>query len=129
MNKYAVEKKYFNFSTREQWLWDELVIPVPANKTITSDLLDQLKQLVATETRGDIESAEASWRELALAHDLHQRRGTPTAVVRTSAAGLEVVVRYVTKAPRRFDTAVHLRQAVLATLGLGTSVVSGPSPS
>nr|WP_081490676.1 mechanosensitive ion channel family protein [Terriglobus roseus] len=23
MNKYAVERKYFNFSTSEQWLWEE----------------------------------------------------------------------------------------------------------
>ncbi|WP_157178435.1 hypothetical protein [Terriglobus roseus] len=49
-------------------------------------------------------------------------KGAPAAVVRTSSAGLEVVVRYVTKAPRRFETAVRLRQVVLGALGLGSVV-------
>ncbi len=129
MNKYAVERKYFNFSTPDQWLWDELVIPVPASSAISPDLLRQLQDLVVTETHGDMESAEASWRNLALTHGLHERKAVPTAVVRTSAAGLEVVVRYVTKAPRRFETAVNLRQVILKALGLGANIASGASSS
>ncbi|SEC47846.1 mechanosensitive ion channel domain-containing protein [Terriglobus roseus] len=122
MNKFAVERKYFNFSTSEQWLWDEFVVPVPASKVITQELLSRVQHLIATETRDDMASAEASWRELATTHGLHERKGAPTAIVRTSAAGLEVVVRYVTKAPTRFDTAVRLRQLVLGALGLGLHV-------
>jgi hypothetical protein len=119
MNKYAVERKYFNFSTSEQWLWDELVIPVPGSKVITRQLLGRVQELIAAETQDDMAAADASWRELAMTHGLRERKGAPTAVVRTSAAGLEVVVRYVSKAPRRFESAVHLRQVVLGALGLG----------
>ncbi|AFL90070.1 small-conductance mechanosensitive channel [Terriglobus roseus DSM 18391] len=131
MNKYAVEKKYFNFSTSEQWMWDELVIPVPATKSITQQMLAQVQQLIAAETQDDLAAAEASWGRLAATNGLEERKGAPTAVVRTSATGLEVVARYVTTAPAHFATAVRLRQVVLGALGLGLTadpdVLNSPS--
>ncbi len=125
MNKYAVERKYFNFSTPQQWLWDELVIPAPASMRIDPALLQKLRELVEQETRHDLGSAEEAWREMVVTHGLHERKLTPLVVVRSSAAGLEVVVRYATKAPERFDSAVRLRQAVLDALSLGVSHDSG----
>ena len=125
MNKYAVERKYFNFSTPQQWLWDELVIPATASMRIDPALLQKLRELVEQETRHDLGSAEEAWREMVVTHGLHERKLTPLVVVRSSAAGLEVVVRYATKAPERFDSAVRLRQAVLDALSLGVSPDSG----
>ncbi len=121
MNKFAVEKKYFNFSTREQWLWDEIKIPVPITKEIRPDLLAKLQSLVEQQTKEDAAQATSSWRDIEKTHDLAARPVTPAVVVRTAPAGLEIVVRYVSKASRRFDTAVCLRQKVLSALELGIS--------
>lgn len=118
MNKFAVEGKYFNFSTPEQWLWDQLSIPVPAGTPITSELLAKMRDVVEAETREDSRRAERSWRELVRSHGLLEFAPTPTVVIRTSPSGLEITIRYVAKAECRFGTSVLLRQAVLAILGL-----------
>lgn len=123
LNKYAVEKKYFNFTTHEQWMWDELVIPAPASKAISPQLVTQVCGAVADLTREQTLQAEAAWRDISKSHGLRFRENTPSVVVRTSAAGQEVVIRYVTKAPNRFETAVQLRQTVLENLKLGSFVV------
>lgn len=118
MNKFAVEGKYFNFSTPEQWLWDQLSIPIPAGTPITPELLAKLRDIVEAETQDDSRCAERSWRELVRSHGLLEFAPTPTVVIRTSTSGLEITIRYVSKAEQRFSTSVLLRQAVLATLGL-----------
>ena len=120
MNKYAVEKKYFNFTTHEQWMWEELVIPAPASKLISPELLTEIQAEITDLTRHSVVEAEASWRDISVSHGLRFREKTPAVVVRTSAAGLEIVVRYVTKASARFETAVRLRQTVLERLRLGS---------
>lgn len=122
LNKYAVEKKYFNFTAHERWMWEELVVPAPASKAISPQVLLQVQAIISDLTKDQTIQAEAAWREISKGHGLRFRENTPAVVVRTSAAGQEVVVRYVTKAPDRFEAAVNLRQAILKNLKLGSYV-------
>jgi small-conductance mechanosensitive channel len=121
-NSFAISGHYFNFSTSGQWLWDELSVIVPYDRDPHA-IADSLHKEVTAATAGFAREAEAEWKRVA------RGRGTFTAqpgiAIRPSAAGsgVEIAVRYVTRASERvalrsrlYQTAVQL----LATHGPAT---------
>jgi small-conductance mechanosensitive channel len=116
-NNYAIEDKYFNFSTAGQWLWDELRVSLPAS----SDpylLSRQIREAVEQETEADTLQAESEWEKVSRETGARNFSAKPVVDLRPSVNGLDVIVRYITHAPhkqqvksRLFDKIVELLHA------------------
>ncbi len=115
MNSYAIEDHYFNFSTTGQWLWEELHVALPSDKDPYA-LRDAIRAAVEEITREDNEVAAREWHRLSQLHgSLSTLSAEPTVELRPSG-GLEVVVRYITRAQDRFEMRSRLNQRLLAIL-------------
>jgi small-conductance mechanosensitive channel len=115
MNSYAIEDHYFNFSTTGQWLWEELHVALPSGKDPYA-LRDAIRGAVEEITREDIDRATREWMRLSQLHgSLSTLSASPTVELRPSG-GLEVVIRYITRAQDRFEMRSRLNQRLLAIL-------------
>jgi hypothetical protein len=107
---------YFNFSTTGQWLWDELNVTLPA----TGDayrLAEEIRRLVEHETEADFAQAVQDWERVARQYGAQSFSAKPTVNLRpTGGNGLEVVVRYITRAPQRYAVKSRLFQVIVNLL-------------
>ncbi len=128
MNSYAIEDHYFNFSTAGQWLWEEIHIALPSGKDPYA-LRDAIRGAVEEITRQDIDLATREWRRLSQLHgSLSTLSAQPTVELR-AAGGLEVVIRYITRAQDRFEMRSRLNQQLLAILHAPPQIIQvGPQP-
>ena len=127
MNKFPFEHKYFNFSTSEQFMWDQISILVPSGNQPSPETVALIHRLVQDETRVDTAMAEAAWNRLSRIHEIQDFGATPPVVVRSSAAGIELIIRYIVRAPARFETSVRLRDQIPSILGLGALTTQPPT--
>lgn len=111
-NKYAISGKFFNFSTSGQWMWDELTVSIPENDD-TYPTIERVHDAVVSATEEDAKQAEIEWRNASAHHALSQFTADPDVNVRPSASGVDLVVRYVTRASGRFEQRNRLYQCVL----------------
>lgn len=114
-NSYAIRGRYFNFSTHGQWMWDEIKLNVPA--TVDAyEVVKKMQAAVEAETATNSEQAELEWKSATGKNGLSQFTSKPTVELRpTQAAGVDVIIRFVTRANERFD----LRNRIyLAMVGL-----------
>jgi small-conductance mechanosensitive channel len=115
MNSFAVTGQFFNFSTAGQWMWDEISVNVPpgadAQKTI-----DAIEKVVMDETQKDTKLAESEWQNSTRAQGLSQFSAKPSVDLRPAASGIDVLVRYVTRAGDRFEMRNKLYGAVIGLL-------------
>ena len=112
VNKFAIENHYFNFSTAGQWLWDELRLTLPA----TGDayhLAMQIRERVEKETDADSGAAEQDWERVTRQYGSRPFSAKPAVDLRPSANGLDVIVRYVTHAPQRYEVKSRLFKAIV----------------
>ena len=115
MNSYAIEDHYFNFSTTGQWLWEELHVALPSEKDPYA-LREAIRGAVEEITREDIDRATREWMRLSQLHgSLSTLSASPTVELRPTG-GLEVVIRYITRAQDRFEMRSRLNQRLLAIL-------------
>ena len=115
INNFAITGQYFNFSTTGQWMWDEITVNIPpgldAGKTI-----EAIHNTVAKETEKDSSLAEQEWQKSTHNNGLSQFKATPSVDMRPAASGVDIVVRYVTRAGDRFDMRNRLYQSVIDLL-------------
>jgi small-conductance mechanosensitive channel len=114
-NSFAMEGHYFNFSTTGQWLWDELKVTLPA----ASDpylLADEIRNLVERETDADSIQAAQDWERVTSRYGARSFSPKPAVNLRPSINGLEVVVRYITRAPQRNALKSKLFQLIVDLL-------------
>ena len=114
-NKFAISGQFFNFSTAGQWMWDELTVTVPAGDDMQATI-DRVNKVVAEETEADARLAEAEWRLVSNQRGLSQFTADPAVNLRPSASGVDLVVRYVTRASERFERRNKLYQSVLEAM-------------
>lgn len=115
VNSFAIEGHFFNFSTAGQWLWDQLVVNLPS----TADpykIAEQIVELVGRETESDARQAEQDWRRVTAQYGVREFSAKPAVELRPGAAGLEVAVRYITRAPQRFEVKSRLFQVIVSLL-------------
>ena len=112
VNSFAMEGHFFNFSTSGQWMWDELQLNVPANQD-PYPVVEALQKLVAQETEKNARLAEEEWGQAAHRYRLQSFSATPAIAVRPTGAGVEVRVRYITRAYERHETRKRLYDAVI----------------
>lgn len=115
-NSFAIEGHYFNFSTTGQWLWDELQVVLPAGKD-PYPLVDALHKKVVEATRETVQQAEQEWRSTTTSRELSGLSADPAISVKPVVGGIEVAVRYVTRANDRYTLRNKLNQAAVELLG------------
>jgi hypothetical protein len=115
-NSFAIEGHYFNFSTSGQWLWDELQVVVPLGRDPYPIVEAITKQVVAATAEGSRE-AELEWQRAVPAQRGMVFSGTPGVNVKPVVGGVEIAVRYITRANERFMLRAKLYQAAVDLLG------------
>ncbi|MCU1297011.1 MAG: MscS Mechanosensitive ion channel [Acidobacteriaceae bacterium] len=115
VNSYAIEGHYFNFSTTGQWLWDELEIMVPSSED-PYPIIESIQKMVEKETDANARAAEKEWKEATTRYRVQSVTATPAVNLRPTTSGVEVHVRYITRAHERFETRARLYQALVALL-------------
>jgi small-conductance mechanosensitive channel len=115
-NSFAIEKHYFNFSTSGQWLWDELQVVVPAGRDPYT-IVDALTKQVAEATAEGARLAEQEWQRAVPAQRAKVFSGKPGVNVKPVVGGVEIAIRYLTRANERFLLRAKLYQAAVDLLG------------
>jgi small-conductance mechanosensitive channel len=115
-NSFAIEGHYFNFSTSGQWLWDELQLVVPAGRD-PYPIVDAITKLVVDATADSARQAEQEWQRAVPAQRGKVFSGTPGVNVKPVVGGVEIAVRYITRANERFLLRAKLYQAAVDLLG------------
>ena len=115
INSFAVTGQFFNFSTAGQWMWDEITVNVPAG-TEQQKTLAAIEAVVAKATEQDTKMAEAEWQSSGKAHGLSEFSAAPSVDLRPAASGIDVLVRYVTRAGERYEMRNKLYGAVIGVL-------------
>ena len=115
VNSYAIEGHFFNFTTSGQWLWDELRIPLPAGPDPYL-LIDSIQNAVAKETEANARAAEKEWEGLTGRYRVRSVSAVPAVNLRPAATGVELYVRYITRANERFAMRTRLNHALVQLL-------------
>ena len=115
-NSFAIEGHYFNFSTTGQWLWDELTVVMPAGKENYA-IVDAIRKKVEEETRESGQQAEQEWRRATNSQEMSGFSAKPAISVKPVLGGVEMTVRYITRAHERYAVRSRLNQAAVQLLG------------
>ena len=119
VNNFAIEGHYFNFSTAGQWLWDELQISLP----MAGDpylLAQQINEIVERATETDATDAAKDWERVTQQYGTRPFSAKPVAELRPTATGLDVIVRYITRAPQRYQIKSKLFEQIVDLLHKAT---------
>jgi small-conductance mechanosensitive channel len=103
LNGFAIRGKYFNFSTSGQWMWDEIKVSIPPGAR-AYPLIEQIREATVKATEADAKMAEEEWKRVTHEEGLPQFSATPSVDMRPAGAGVDIVVRYVTRAGVRLET-------------------------
>jgi small-conductance mechanosensitive channel len=129
VNSYAIEGHFFNFTTSGQWLWDELHMTIPSDQD-PYPLLDAIQKTVAKETAANARAAEQEWQSATSHYRVQSVSAAPAVNLQPTVSGLEVRVRYITRAHERSAMRARLNQAIVQLLrGQGTKEKEGVSTS
>lgn len=112
INSFAIRGKYFNFSTTGQWMWDEISLSIPASGD-TQKMVERIHKAVEDETADSARVAEQEWKRGARDDGLSRFSAEPTVNLRPSLSGIDIRVRYVTRASERFGVRNRLYQRVI----------------
>jgi small-conductance mechanosensitive channel len=115
-NSFAIGGHYFNFSTSGQWLWDELLLVVPHGRD-PQPIIEALRRQVAAATAESARQAELEWQRAVPSQSGRLFSGTPGIDARPVVGGIELSVRYITRADERFQLRGKLYQAAVSLLG------------
>lgn len=107
LNGYAIRGKYFNFSTVGQWMWDEIKVSVPPGTSI-HPLLKGIYEATVNTTEADAKMAEAEWKRVTHEEGSPQFSAMPSVNLRPAGAGVDIIIRYITRAGVRVETRNHL---------------------
>lgn len=118
LNKFAISGQFLNFSTTGQWMWDEISVNVPVGED-TFERIDQIHKAVLQETEEGGQRAEQEWQRSAKQMDLQLFSAMPTVEMRPAGEGIDILVRYVTRAADRFEMRNRLYQLVIDLLHKG----------
>jgi small-conductance mechanosensitive channel len=126
LNNFAITGQYFNFSTAGQWMWDEIAVSVPASGD-TYGTVEVIHKAVIEETEKDTRLAEVEWKRASRQDGLSQFTATPSVNLRPAGAGVDLVVRYVTRASERFEMRNRLYRRVIDALHRPTAELTAES--
>jgi small-conductance mechanosensitive channel len=115
LNGFAIRGKYFNFSTAGQWMWDEIKVSIPAGVQ-AYPLIEKIREVTVKATEADAKMAEAEWKRVTHEEGSPRFSATPSVDMRPAGAGVDIVVRYVTRAGVRLATRNQLFGTVVGLM-------------
>jgi small-conductance mechanosensitive channel len=115
VNSYAIERHFFNFSTSGQWMWDELEMVIPPGRD-PYPILGAVQQIVAAETEANARLAEQDWQRSAPPQGLRSVSAAPSILLRPTLHGIQLMVRYITRASERHEVRDRFYRAVVELL-------------
>jgi small-conductance mechanosensitive channel len=128
INNFAVTGQFFNFSTVGQWMWDEISVNVPASSE-TFAKVARIQEAVLEETQQDAELAEQEWKRVPRKLGLSHATAASSVNMRPAASGVDILIRYVTRASERLEVRNRLYERVIEVLRKPEAVISTPQPS
>jgi small-conductance mechanosensitive channel len=120
LNGYAIRGKYFNFSTVGQWMWDEIKVSIPPGTSI-HPLLKRIYEATVKITEADAKMAEAEWKRVTHEQGSPQFSAMPSVNLRPAGAGVDIVIRYITRAGVRVETRNQLFELIVDLMQGGSS--------
>jgi small-conductance mechanosensitive channel len=115
-NSFAIEGHYFNFSTSGQWLWDELQVLVPESSD-PYQIGEAIRKIATAETAENARQAEEEWkRAVPITQARRDFSAAPSISVRPGSGGVNVLVRYLTRARDRQQVRARLYQTIVELL-------------
>ena len=111
-NSFAIEGHYFNFSTSGQWLWGELTLVV-ASAQNPYPIVEAIQKTVLEATAEGAGQAEKEWQHAAHSRDMSALSAAPAINVKPVSGGVEIAVRYITRANERYQMRSRLYQAAM----------------
>jgi small-conductance mechanosensitive channel len=124
VNSFAIEGHYFNFSTTGQWLWDEIEVPIPAGVD-PYPIAEAVHKTVVAETQSNARLAEQEWQRAVPGHVGQTFAPVPAIMVRPTTLGVNVIVRYITRAHERHEQRSRLFYKIVELLR-NAQVASAP---
>ncbi|HMF90591.1 MAG TPA: mechanosensitive ion channel domain-containing protein [Candidatus Angelobacter sp.] len=124
VNSFAIEGHYFNFSTTGQWLWDEVEVPIPAGVD-PYPIAEAVHKTVVAETETNMRLAEQEWQRAVPGHVGRTFAPVPAIMVRPTQLGVNVIVRYITRAHERHELRSRLFHKIVELLRKA-QIASGP---
>ena len=115
VNSYAIEGHFFNFSTTGQWLWDEVEILVPSSQN-PYPIIDSIQKMITEQTKANVATAEQEWQRSTSRYKAQPVSAAPAVSLRPTSSGIEVHVRYITRAGERHAMKTRLYQALVELL-------------
>jgi small-conductance mechanosensitive channel len=115
VNSFAIEGHFFNFSTSGQWLWDEIEIMVPSSQD-PYPVIESIQKMVTEETETDAQAAEEEWKRATHSHHAQSHSAKPAINLRPTTSGVEVHVRYITRAHARYAMRTRLYKLLVELL-------------
>ncbi|MDP9039240.1 MAG: mechanosensitive ion channel [Acidobacteriota bacterium] len=115
INSFAIRGQYFNFSTAGQWMWDEISLNVPPGEG-TYETIEAIHKAVLQQTSENASLAEAEWKGATKQRGLSQFSAKPSVDLRPAASGIDVLVRYITRAGDRFEIRNKLYSTMIELL-------------
>jgi len=126
INNFAVTGQFFNFSTVGQWMWDEMSVSLPSSAE-TYAKVALMHQAILEETQQDAQLAEQEWRRVPRNSGLSQASASSSVNMRPAAGGVDVLIRYVTRASDRLKVRNRLYERVIEVLHKPQAAISQPS--
>ena len=115
-NSFAIEGHYFNFSTTGQWLWDELQLVLPAGQD-PYPIVQEIRKRVSEATKDGAKQAEEEWRRATRSREMSSFSVEPAISLKPVVGGVELAVRYITRANERYQLRAQLYQDAVEMLG------------
>jgi small-conductance mechanosensitive channel len=115
LNSFAIRGQYFNFSTAGQWMWDEITVSI-SQPCDTQEMVELIRKAVEEETKESASVAEQEWKRGERGDGLSRFSAAPAVNLRPSSSGIDLYVRYVTRASERFGVRNRLYQRVIDLL-------------
>ena len=104
-------------------MWDEIKVTVPAGGEM-HPLIKRIYDALVRETEADAKMAEAEWKRFTHEEGSPQFSAMPSVNLRPAGAGVDVVIRYITRAGVRVETRNRL-YAMIVELMQGDTKDSG----
>jgi len=112
VNSFAIEGHYFNFTTSGQWMWDALQVLVPLGQD-PYPVIDGIQRLVERETEANGQLAEQEWKKTTSRYRVRTFSAVPGINVIPTSSGVQLDVRYITRAHERHETRRRLYGSVV----------------
>ena len=107
-------------------MWDEIKVSIPPGAQ-AYPLIDKIREAAVKATQADAKMAEEEWKRVTHEEGSPHFSATPSVDMRPAGTGVDIVVRYVTRAGVRLETRNRLFETVVELM-LGARDASEKQP-